>query len=111
MRNDFLTKVRTFFDAHSSSETGDDICLSRPASALTSRDAELKACVTADEKDEFARFARMHGYRSTSDCLRDLVLIATHGVEGVTNLHRERLAAIGRNLPGSRTEQTDTTSL
>ncbi|MBA3622895.1 MAG: hypothetical protein H0W48_00195 [Methylibium sp.] len=105
MRSEFLSNARTFFSCHD-----DDISLSIASKPSFGglKDDELKACVTRDEGAEFRKFAREHGYRSASDCLRELALIAMQGVDGVANVHRERLEALGGKLPTSRPETTDT---
>ena len=109
----FLNDLRTHLAARASalSAPPSDVCFSvpppmPPSPLLGKRIASVKSMVTAEEADEFAAFARKHGYGSVSDCLRDLMLIATRGVDGVTNLHRDRLVAVGRNWPGSVQEPT-----
>jgi hypothetical protein len=61
----------------------------------------LKTCVTDTMDDDLRRFAREHGFSSTSDCLRELLRVALYGEDHVVNLHRERIRALARNLAGA----------
>jgi len=56
--------------------------------------APLKTTVADEVADDFRRFCRERGYGSTSDCLRELVLVAVYGVETLADLHRERIASL-----------------
>ena len=81
----------------------DDAPLSRPTSSalLGKQTAVLKTLVTDEVRDDFERFARSRGYGSSSDCLRELVLIALFGPTYLTDLHRKRIESLVPN--GSET--------
>lgn len=85
----------------------DDGALSRPtSSALGGKQTEtLKTSVSVEVREDFERFARGRGYQSSSDCLRELVLVAMHGPDFLANLHRERIASLVLNSPGIGTAQ------
>lgn len=70
--------------------------LSRPTSnaLLGKQTATLKTLVTDEVKDDFERFARERGYPSSSDCLRELVLVAVHGPSYLADLHRKRIESL-----------------
>jgi len=53
----------------------------RPTTAAMAgkQTATLKTMVADEVKEDFARFARLRGYPSDSDCLRELVLTAVYG--------------------------------
>lgn len=90
--------LRTARAAHAES----DICLS----IADARTVKVGAWLTPDEQEAFARKAREVGYRSVSDCMRDLVLMTTSGgVLGVMDLQRQRLDALVRNRPSEATTQ------
>lgn len=61
-------------------------------SGAGSADAELKTRVSDDAADDFRRLARELGM-TTSELLRLLVLTRLYGVEGVTSMTRNQLAA------------------
>ena len=75
--------------------------LSRPTScALGGKQTEtLKTTVSVEVREDFERFARARGYQSSSDCLRELLLVAMYGTEFLANLHRERIASLVQNRP------------
>lgn len=80
---------------------------SRPTSAaMTSgkQTCSLKTLVSDEVAEDFGKFARLRGYGSTSDCLRELVLIAIYGTEYVANLHRDRLLSLAPNRDAIGTE-------
>lgn len=81
-----------------------DLLLSRPTSAAFAgkQTATLKCNVTDEVSEEFGRFARERGYASTSDCLRELVIVALYGAETLTDLHRQRIKALVRNWPDAK---------
>ena len=81
------------------SEVSKESVLSRPtSSALGGKQTEtLKTSVSVEVREDFEKFARGRGYQSSSDCLRELVLVAMHGAEFLTDLHRERIASLVRN--------------
>ena len=54
----------------------------------------LKTTVTDEVSEEFVRFCRERGYSSSSDCLRELVLVAIFGADALANLHRERIDSL-----------------
>jgi hypothetical protein len=66
-----LNALRTARAAHSASEA--DFCLS----VSDPRVVKVGAWVSDPEGDAFKRAAKEAGYRSTSDCLRDLVLMGS----------------------------------
>lgn len=57
----------------------------------------LKTLVTDDVGEDFGRFARERGFGSTSDALRELVLVAMYGEDYLVDLHRKRIASLGVN--------------
>ena len=57
----------------------------------------VETSVSVEVREDFEKFARGRGYQSSSDCLRELVLVAMHGAEFLTDLHRERIASLVRN--------------
>ena len=57
----------------------------------------LKTLVSDDVSDDFGRFARERGFGSTSDALRELVLVALYGTDYLVNLHRKRIESLGVN--------------
>lgn len=84
--------------------------LSRPTSSalMGKQTAVLKTSVTDEVRDEFERFARTRGYASSSDCLRELVLVGVYGPQYLADLHRKRIeslvpsaAEIGTDAGGS----------
>lgn len=87
----------TLDSAHAASDR-----LSRPTSAALGGKCTvpLKTLVPDEVADDFARFARERGYGSTSDALRDIVLVAMHGKDYLLNLHRARIDALASNLTG-----------
>lgn len=64
----------------------------------------LKTLVTDDVGEDFARFARDRGYGTTSDALRELVIVAVYGPEYLANLHRKRIDSLVSNRPGIGTD-------
>lgn len=81
-----------------------DALLARPTSAAFGgkQTATLKCNVTDEVSDEFNKFARERGYASTSDCLRELVIVALYGAETLTDLRRQRISALVRNWPDAK---------
>ena len=76
-----LNALRTARAAHSASEA--DFCLS----VSDPRVVKVGGWVSEPEGDAFKRAARAAGYRSTSDCLRDLVLMGS-SVSFLVNLRQ-----------------------
>lgn len=60
--------------------------------------APLKALVTDECKEDFARRARLLGYPSDSDCLRELIVIFTYGRDHLAKVHTDRIDAVARNM-------------
>ena len=71
----------------------------RPTSSAMNgkQTATLKTLVTDEVSDDFARFARERGFGSTSDALRELVVVALYGADFLIDLHRKRIASLGVN--------------
>lgn len=63
--------LRTAREAQADSSA--DLCLS----VSEPRTVKVGGWVSASEREEFNSAARAAGYRSTSDCLRDLVLMSS----------------------------------
>ena len=61
--------------------------------------AVLKTMVTDEVAEDFARFARVRGYGSQADCLRELLLTALYGPDHVVDLHRQRIASLVGDRP------------
>lgn len=72
---------------------------SRPTSAAFAgkQSCTVKTMVSDEVADDFNRFARERGYSSTSDCLREILLVAVYGQDFLANLHRDRIASLVRN--------------
>lgn len=96
-----LTNFSTSSSAQASSER-----LSRPTSAAMSgkQTCSLKTLVSDEVAEDFGKFARLRGYGSASDCLRELVLIAVYGADYVANLHSERIRSLVPNRDAIGTE-------
>jgi hypothetical protein len=81
--------------------------LSAQAAALSARPTSsamngkqtsvLKTLVTDDVSDDFGKFARDRGFGSTSDALRELILVAMYGPDFLVDLHRKRINSLGVN--------------
>lgn len=79
----------------------DPAVFARPTSSVMTgkQTAVLKTMVTDEVAEEFARFARLRGYPSHSDCLRELVLTAMYGADHVADLHRQRIVSLFVDRP------------
>ena len=64
-------------------------------------DAVIKTTVTDELSDLLTRRARDLGYRSTADCLREIVEVALLGPEHVLSLHQRRIGALAQNRPAA----------
>lgn len=62
-------------------------------------DAVIKTTVTFELADLLTHRARELGYRSTADCLREIVEVALLGSEHVLSLHQRRIDALAQNRP------------
>lgn len=56
--------------------------------------AVLKTTLTDDMHTAFERKARISGYASSSDCLRELVHLFVVGPDALANLHLDRIASL-----------------
>ena len=83
-----------------------DDLLSRPTSTalMGKQTSVLKTSVTDEVRDDFERFARARGYASSSDCLRELVLVAVHGPHFLADLHRRRIESLVPSTSETGTE-------
>jgi hypothetical protein len=79
-----LNALRTARAAHSASEA--DFCLS----VSDPRVVKVGGWVSEPEGDAFKRAARAAGYRTVSDCLRDLVLMGGSSVSFLQDLRQRR---------------------
>jgi hypothetical protein len=61
-------------------------------------DAELKTRVSDDDADAFRRLARDLGL-TTSELLRDMVLVRIHGVERIASVRRRQLELAANGGP------------
>lgn len=59
--------------------------------------ATLKTLVSDEVSDDFGRFARERGFGSTSDALRELVMVAVYGADFLVDLHRKRIESLSVN--------------
>jgi hypothetical protein len=59
-----------------------------------------KTLLTDEINDDFTRKWRLLGYGSSSDALRELVIVFTYGHEYLTKVHTDRIAALARNVSG-----------
>jgi hypothetical protein len=84
----------------------DSAVSARPTSSamLGKQNCQLKTLVSDEVCDEFGRFARERGFGSTSDALRELVLVALYGPDFLIDLHRKRIASLGVNRSAIGTE-------
>ena len=69
--------------------------------------ATLKSSCTDEVKEDFQRWWRDRGYPSESACLLELVLVAMHGAEYLTELHRQRIHSLVRNRDESGTTRAN----
>ena len=94
-----ITDERTAADAHTA------VAFSRPVSCPLSgkQSCVLKTSVTDEIADDFVRLARDKGYASTSDALRDRVIVALRGPDYLADLHRQRIHSLAQNLNGNGT--------
>lgn len=67
----------------------------------------LKTLVTDEAAEDFARFARERGYVSTSDALRELVLVAVYGCAYLTDLHKRRIESLASNRHATGPEASE----
>lgn len=58
----------------------------------------VKTHVTFDFKDKLVRFWRERGYQSESDFVREALIVVVEGPKFLTDLHRDRIEALARNL-------------
>lgn len=74
----------------------------RPTSSVFAgkQTATLKTMVTDELREDFERYARVRGYGSASDCLRELVLVAVHGPQLLADLHKKRIDSLVVFQPG-----------
>ena len=84
-----------------------DPLMARPTSCAIGgkQTAVIKTSVTDQVSDDFATFARIRGYASASDCLREILLVTMYGPDYMADLHRQRIASLVQNksdrVPGS----------
>lgn len=89
----------------------DPTLFSRPTSSAMAgkQTATLKTMVADEVAEDFAKFARLRGYPSQSDCLRELVLTAIYGPDHVADLHRQRIESLFGHRAGIGTESSNAT--
>jgi hypothetical protein len=68
-------------------------------------DVPAKTMLTEETAYQLSVYARLHGYKSTADCLREMVEVMLYGPEHVVSLHRERIDALAQNWPKHPLEQ------
>lgn len=87
--------------------------LSAQAASLSSRptssgfgkcNVPAKTLLSDELNDDFARKWRALGYGSSSDVLRELVIVFTYGQEHLAKVHTDRIAALARNMSAIGTE-------
>lgn len=74
----------------------DSTVFARPTSAAMTgkQTVSLKTMVTDEVAEDFQKFARLRGYPSQADCLRELLLTAMYGPDHVADLHRQRIVSL-----------------
>lgn len=79
----------------------DSAVFARPTSSamVGKQTATLKTMVTDEVAEDFAKFARLRGYPSHSDCLRELVLTAMYGPDHVADVHAQRIRSLFGHRP------------
>lgn len=65
------------------------------------RTASVSARVPDEFKQELHDFWRALGYSSESDFIFELLIVAVRGPDGLTNLHRQRISSLVRNVGAS----------
>lgn len=58
----------------------------------------VKTMLTDEMEEDLKRFAQLHGYPSVSDCLRELIAVALYGRDTLSNVHRDRINALSKNM-------------
>lgn len=81
---------------------------SRPTTAGFGKCSErLSTLVPEEIKEEFERRARALGYPSSSDCLRELLIVWLRGADMLKKVHADRIAQVARNLSAIGSEGSD----
>lgn len=79
----------------------DSTIFSRPTSAAMAgkQTSVVKTMVTDEVAEDLNRFARLRGYASQSDCVREILLTALYGADHVADLHRRRIVSLFGDRP------------
>lgn len=90
----------------------DSTVFARPTSSAMAgkQTATLKTQVTDEVAEDFARFARLRGYPTVADCLREMVHTAVYGADHVADLHARRIRSLFGHRAGIGTEFSEGTS-
>lgn len=96
MWSERLTTCRTADSAQDSTPPA----FSRPVlTRLGNNTHPVKTLVPVDVKEDFARRARLAGYSGEGDCLRELVIAFTYGVDYLHKLHADRISHLSGIVP------------
>ena len=85
----------------------DSTVFARPTTAAMTgkQTATIKTMVSDEVAEDFARFARLRGYPSVSDCLREVVLTVVYGPDHVADLHAQRIRSLFGHRPAIGTAE------